>query len=253
MSKEIRRVSLQARRTERILRNAGISRGRTGRVTRRIQRELAGLAARSPQFAPVKMHALFVKRIANSLARELQSRGVKLDRGLVNQAALAHDSRRDGKNPHADIDSQVFWAKSGAPEIGRTIPEGESWCLRNYRLWPLEKRLVIYGDNICRSVKIGGSFLCGILRSKTAFRLLISQRFADPKRVDGLVKERQAVLKFEAELRSKGVEADAAIIRLMKKNPPRFTAEVDKAIAASDIGPIVIASMKRLGIKRLDY
>ncbi len=254
MSKASRKkITYEARKGENKLLKWGVRKGRVASTTRRIKRELHNLAIRSPGFAPVKKHTIFVKRLANTLAKELRRRRIAVDRGLVNQAALAHDSRRDSKNPYADIESQVFFAKRGAPEIARAIHEGESWNLRNYGHWSIEKKIVSYSDTTCRGVKFGNSFVNGILPSKTAFRLLISQRNADPVRVDALVRERQGVEKFEKELLSEGFDINLVVSEHMKRNPKSFEGLVEKQIASANVDKIIKASMKRLGIKKLNF
>ncbi|MBN1940988.1 MAG: hypothetical protein JW772_02285 [Candidatus Diapherotrites archaeon] len=231
------------------LENAGYgARGKVSHTQRRIRRELKDLAKRSPGFAPVRVHSEFVKRLGNSVAKALQAHGVKVDRGLVNQASLAHDSRRDFTEQ--DKEAQSIWARRGAPAVASVIGTGESWTLRNYRHWPLEKKIVAWGDNICRGVKVGSTFVNGIVPSETAYKLLVSQRQAYPERVDALTRERQAVVRFENELRQIGLDPDAIVRGQMKHNPKSFLPEVEKAIDPK-VNEIIAASMKRLRIKKL--
>jgi hypothetical protein len=246
-SNVIRREIISARR--KLARVSLARRDKAGHTTRRIRRELNELARRSPGFAPVKVHSDFVKRLANSVAKKLQEKhGMRVvDRGKVNQAALAHDSRRDFKKQ--DLEAQVIWAKRGAPAIGNIIGTGESWTLRNDPYWPLEKKIVAWGDNICRGVKVGDTFVNGIVPSRTAYRLLVSQRQANQASVDNLTRERQAVLKFETDLKSRGLDPDSIVREQMQRNPKGFEEEVQRAID-QNVGRIINASLRRLKISQ---
>lgn len=245
--KKAKKPLAEIKKTEGKLAKAGISRGRAGHTTRRVKRELRALGRRSPGFAPVKAHSALVKRAANELAKALQEKGFEIDRGLVNQAALAHDSRRDVKNH--DLATKKFWAERGAPELARTI--GDLLTLENYRAWPLEKKLLAWGDNVCRAVKRGKAIVNGTLPSKKAFRLLASQRQAFPGKIDDLVRERQAIVKFEKWLKRQGIDLDSILAKRLKKNPPGFEAEVEKDIDPN-VDRILAASLKRLGLKKIE-
>ena len=237
-------------KTEKTLSAAGIKRGRAPHTTRRIYRELNALAIRSPGFALMKKHTAFVKRFANSLAKALQEKHIALDRGLVNQSAIAHDSRRDFKEH--DLEAKFIWAMRGAPQLAKNIGTGKVWTLQSNARWPIEKRILAYSDVCNRGVKAGSAFLNGTLLSSTAFRLLVSQRQANPGWVDRIVKERQATFAFEKYLRSSGIDPGKIIAQHMKRNPKAFMAAVEKTIDPN-VGKIISASMKRLKIKRLYY
>ncbi|HLD58701.1 MAG TPA: hypothetical protein VI977_03620 [archaeon] len=230
-------------------------RGKLGGTTKRIKRELHEIGKRSPGYKPVKVHsgivANFGVTIANTLNRQLRARGrvrgVLVDVGLVKQICLAHDSRRDF--PDQDLQAQVTWARRGAPAVARLVGTGESWTLKNYPNWTLEKKILALGDNICRGVKVGNTFANGILLSETAYRLLVSQRQAYPDRVDALTRERQAVIKFERELKAGGVDVKEIIRKMMRRNPHGFEEEVRKA-TVPNVNAIIKASMKRIGITK---
>jgi hypothetical protein len=80
---------------------------------------------------------------------------------------------------------------------------------------------------------------------------LISQRQFEPSRVNALILGRQAVLKFENDLRSQGVNPDLIVQEQMKRNPRVFLQEVEKAIDPK-VEDIMTAALNRLGIKKTD-
>lgn len=233
----------------------GIQRGNVAHTARRIRRELVAIGKRSPGFKPVKVHSKFVANFGIAVARALneqfkakgKAKGVLLDIGLIGQIGLAHDSRRDFKEQ--DAQAQIIWAKRGAPGVAKLVGTGASWSLANYANWPLEKRILALGDNICRGVKVGNTFKNGIIPSETAYKLLISQRQKDPAMVDAMTRERQAVIRFERELESRGVNVQGIIRNMMAKNPEGFLEEVEKQ-TDSDVDKIMLASFKRCGITK---
>ncbi|MDD5148721.1 MAG: hypothetical protein PHH08_04625 [Candidatus ainarchaeum sp.] len=232
----------------------GIRRGNAGHTTRRIRRELVAIGKRSPGFKPVKVHSKFVANFGNEIAKALNAqfkargiaKGARLDRGLIVQIGLAHDSRRDFKDQ--DAQAQIIWARRGAPRIAKLIGTGASWSLANYASWPLERKILGLGDNICRGVKVGNTFKNGIIPSETAYKLLISQRQKDTKMVDAMTRERQAVIKFEKELEGNGVDVHGIIRKMMQKNPKGFLEEVQRQ-TDQKVDEIMRASFERCEIR----
>jgi hypothetical protein len=230
--------------------------GREGQIKgtrKRIRRELKALGRRSPGFKPVKSHSGFVANFGVAIAQALnaqymqrgRAKGVRIDVKLIEQIGLAHDSRRDMQDQ--DLQAQITWANRGAPNVARLVGTGASWSLKNYANWPLEKRILALGDNICRGVKVGNTFVNGIIPSETAYKLLISQRQKDPNMVDAMTRERQAVIKFENELNQMGVDVDGIIKKMMERNPKGFLEEVQKQ-TDQKAGEIMKASFERCGI-----
>lgn len=219
-------------------------------TTRRIKLRLREMGIQSPGFFPVKAHTRFVVRTANAIATVLVRRGIRIDRGLTVQSARAHDSFRDSGAAQDQV-SKRYWAGKGAPGVARVIGTGESWTLRNHPKWTLERKVMTYADHTGRGVKVGNSFMNGVVPSGTSFRLLVSQRQADPKRVDALVREHLAVVKFERELEDMGVDLKSLFRELMKRNPRSFAQQVEKSIDPK-VDEIISASMKRLGIRKMD-
>ena len=223
-------------------------RGRLSGTTRRIKRELVDLVKRSPQYKPVQRHVGNVKRTGNAIAKALQLSGFLVDRGLVNQATLAHDSRKDLANHSTETKS--YWVKRGGSDFKKILGTDMTWSLRNYPKWNFEKKILAYSDNVCRAVKVGNTYVNGVVPTKIAFKLAISQRRAFPKQVDALIRERQAILKFEEELLSNGINLQAIIEEQMKRNPAGYF-EVVKSTIAPDVDKIIEESIKRQHIKKL--
>ncbi|MDD5163570.1 MAG: hypothetical protein PHD95_05170 [Candidatus ainarchaeum sp.] len=232
----------------------GIRRGNVGKTGRRIRRELVAIGQRNPGFRPVKVHSKLVANFGIAIAKALnanyikagKARGLRIDVGLIGQIGLAHDSRRDFKDQ--DAQAQIIWARRGAPAVAKLVGTGASWSLQNYANWPLEKRILALGDNICRGVKVGNTFVNGIIPSETAYKLLISQRQKDPAMVDAMTRERQAVIKFEKELIKAGVDVHAIINKMMAKNPKGFLEEVQRQTDPK-VNEIMRASLGRCGIQ----
>lgn len=231
--------------------------GRSPHTSKRGWRELVRMGERSPGFKAVKMHSRFVKRFANEVAKQWNQgvaskgkiRGAAVDRGLVNQAALTHDFRRDFKEQ--DKQAQIYAAQLGATKLARILGTGQAWTPRNSRDWPLERKMMALGDTVCRGIKVGNNFVNGIVPMEKAFKLLVSQRFSNPANVDALVLERLAQVEFAAQLKQAGVNVDSITRRQAKRNPISLMPAIDakiRSVGNERLAEEISSSMARFGI-----
>jgi len=240
---------------------AGVKESRIGRpphTSRRGWRELRRMGVRSPGYKAVKTHSRFVKRFANEVAKRWNQnavskgrvRGAKVDRGLVNQAALTHDFRRDFTEQ--DKQAQFYAAQLGATRLARILGTGDSWTPKTRRIWSLEKNIVALSDTVCRGIKVGNNFVNGIVPMEKAFKLLVSQRFLNPANVDALVLERLAQVEFAAQLKKAGVNIDSIIKEQMVHNPKAFMPAVNaqiKHVSELMLAEKIAQSLLKLGLE----
>lgn len=260
MAREIRTlIKMEYSRLEK----AGITKGKVPKTNRRVMRELVRMRENTP-FKKVMAHTMTVKRMANALAKALQEKGVKLDRGLVNQTALGHDLKREVGLYEHDVAGQEFMARIGAPRVAEHMGHGAASYSASFAKWPLEKKILAWADCISRGVWTGRGYVNGALPSQISYELSISQVIGDKERIgelakhgitvrqriDELVKEKFTILRFEKKIRGRGVQLDRIMEEQMQKNPKGFLEAVQKNINPK-IDGIIEESRLRQGIPNI--
>ncbi len=240
----------------------------------------------APGYSATLVHEGYVGSLAKSLAEQINrnARGKKapfIDPEFMKMLGDAHDSLRHFSGH--DVEAIRFWQSEGFPKISKLIGTGESWTLKNYPKWSLEKRLLAFCDHVCRGVKVrdydvpadmvrvspeatmsvpgapGGKqsvFANGFVPSSISYKLLVSQR-PEPERVDNLTRERLAVLRFEKDLGALGVDSTKLIKQHARgadllTNPPEFASAVQRqieSVSRTELASRISDSMKRLRIK----
>lgn len=250
--------------------------GRTHPLTAEIRKTLHAIKIRSPAYAPVMRHSIGMKNLSLDIAQAILKKEGEVDSRLLGWATLAHDSLRDLNETHSGA-AQRYWSKIGenaiigtidphtlrsgkaldqriesaqktAGKLGAILGSDMTWTLRNYKSWPLERKIVSYCDNVNRGVKLGHTFVIGFVLPETALRLAITQRKEHATQVDALVREHEAIKKFEAEMTKKGVNLRKLVQSRMKKNPKGYISAVNSAIDPH-IEEIIAESKRRQGMR----
>ena len=216
-------------------------------TNRKARKLLWQMTVRSPKFRFVKVHTKKVKQTANLLSKLLITQRIKVDRGLVNQLSLAHDSFKD--KPNHDAVATTMWQKLGAEKIAKSLNfEGGRWGKKGYKHWVLESNIFHWADNVSCGVRVGKIYINGVVDLDSAHMFQVSQLIesnTSKQRIDLIGREIGELKEFEKSLLRRGVDVSEVIGEMKKKNPLSFTEAFGKAINPKTAS-VIAESKKRL-------